>query len=367
MWDRLRALESFGFRLHYSTDVPFDIEADFDGRWVAPDREYWTGYWLRAGEVTRAELVAAGTDQYQKQDGSWTPSPRGLETSIFDQAQSVLEGRRLSFYQETGHSLRYEFTPELRFLDPGLTKDMKGELELDNRFGLPTRIRCREPGGAAEWLVTFGSFNRAGRIEVPFVPEVELVLKPDGWGGFGAMGGALGVVGRRLNTVGVVHDLKRGWCSAVLRLRRPLQRPLVELVLTRGRVEVWSALRADEGMRAGGDPALAVGGDAAYKVRLTDRMAGGRELDAAVELEEMPEPRLVVSKAGEALPGTQADTTGLYVLVVDGSALGATSWIRDGSLVFTDIGAGDYVRLVAAVVNSGAAPVAFRVAEERTW
>jgi hypothetical protein len=365
MWDRLAALQSFGFKLRYGTDVPFDIGADFEGRWVAPDREYWSGYWLRAGEVTRAVLVAAGTDQYQKQGGSWVPSPRGLETRVFDQAQSVLEGRTLTFRQQTGHSFHYEFTPELRFLDPGLTKDMKGGLELDSRYGLPTRIRCHEPDGAAEWLVTFGSFNRAGRIDVPFVPEVELVLKPDGWGGFGAMNRALGIVGSRLDRIGVVYGFRRQWCGAVLLLRRPLQRSLVEFALSRGRAEVWSGSRAGGEKGPDQDRALTVAGDMAFRVHLAERLAGGRELDAAVELEGLPQPRLVVSKAGGSFQELQTDTTGLYILVVDGKALGATSWNRDGSLVFADIGARDFVRLVAAVVSSGGTPVGFRVTEER--
>jgi hypothetical protein len=365
MWDRLAALESFGFRLRYSTDVPFDIGAEFEGSWVAPDREHWSGHWLRAGEVTRAELVGAGTDQYQKQGGSWVPSPRGLETRIFEQAQSVLEGRTLTFLQEAGRSLQYEFVPELRFLDPGLSKQMKGELELDRRYGLPTRIECYEPDGPAQWFVKFGSFNRAGRIDVPFVPEVEFVLKADGWGGFGATGRALGIVGHRLNAIGEVHRLKRGWCSATLFLRRPLQRSLVELALSRGGVEVWSARRADGDSGPDEGRALNVGGDAAFRVRLDRRLAGGKELDAGVELEELPEPRLVVRKAGATFPELLADSAGLYVLVADDRALGATSWTRDGSLVFADIGARDHVRLVAAVVNSGPAPVGFRVAEER--
>lgn len=365
MWERLGALESFGFRLRYRTDLPLDFGAEFEGRWAAPDREYWSGRWIRAGEVTRAELVGAGTDQYQKQGGSWIPSPRGLETSIFDQAQSVLEGRTLTFRRETGRSLQYEFTPELRFLDPGLSKQMKGELELDRRYGLPTRIRCHEPDGAAEWLAAFGSFNRAGRIDVPFVPEVELVLKADGWGGPGAMNRALGIVGSRLDRIGAVHELKRGWCGAVLRLRRPLQRSLVELALSKGQVELWSALRAGGDTEQGEGRALNVGGDAAFRVRLDQRLARGKELDAAVELEDLPEPRLVVSRVGGAFPELQADSAGLYVLVADGSALGATSWTRDGTLVFADIGARNHVRLVAAVVNTGAAAVGFRVAEER--
>lgn len=365
MWDRLGALESFRFRLLYSTDVPFDVGAEFEGRWVAPDREHWSGHWLRAGEVTRAVLVAAGTDQYQKQGGSWLAAPRGLETRVFDQAQSVLAGRALTFRQETGRSFQYEFTPELRFLDPGLSKQMKGELELDSRYGLPTRIRCHEPDGAAEWLVTFGSFNRAGRIDVPFVPEAELALKPDGWGGFGAMNRALGIVGSRLDRIGVVYGFRRRWCGAVLLLRRPLQRSLVEFALSRGRAEVWSGTRAGEKL-PDQDRALTVAGDMAFRVHLAERLAGGRALDAAVELAELPQPRLVVRKVGGAFQELRTDTTGLYVLVVDGKALGTTSRTRNGSLVFADIGARDFVRLVAAVVSSGGAPVGFRITEERS-
>jgi len=148
----------------------------------------------------------------------------------------------------------------------------------------------------------------------------------------------------------VEHRLRRTSRGLVLLLGQPKSRRQVELLFSRGSVEIWQGRWIATGESTGA--AVEVGGDAARRVVLERRLAANEQIAAEVRTTTPLAAALVTSAA---LP----DDRGPAILVVDGVAMSAARSDPDGRLVFQDIGNEDDVRVIAAMAGGGVIPSGF--------
>jgi len=351
-WARLTRLSSFEFTLSFHTDMPFPIEVRFSGTRELPDREVWSGYMRRRADVSRVELRAEGSDQYEKEGSNWRRTIRGIETRVLEQGEDAFRGRSLVFAGTEHGRYQFTFAPDLPILDPTQTRKLAGIMEVDPRSGLPVRLYCSDSAKTAEWELRLGRFNRTGTVLVPYQPAMTVDARPAGALSRAGFGAAVGVLNQRLGKLGWDSRLRRRGSVLTLLLGQPKSHRQVELLFSRGSVEVWQGRWAGSGEPQDSVKAIEVGGDAARRVVLVRLLGSNGQLGDTVNAETPLTTRLEVSVA---VP----DTLEPAVLVVDGRALSAARPDRDGRLFFSDIGGVDDVRVVAALAACSVMPAGF--------
>jgi hypothetical protein len=351
-WGRLTGLESFRFTLAFHTDVPFPIEVRFTGRRARPDREVWTGCMRRRAETSRVELRADGPDQYERERSGWRRTIRGIETRILEQGGGAFCGRPLEFVGTERGRYRFAFQPDLPILDPTLSKKLTGTMEVDPHTGLPVRLFCRDSAGTAEWELRLGRFNRAGSVSIPYEPAMTVDALPAGKLNRNGLGLATAVLNQRLARLGWNSRMRRTARGLELLLGQPKSRRQVELLFSRGRVEVWQGRWVGIGETAGA--AVEVGGDASRRFALGRLLAANKEIGA-----EARTTTPLTAVLATSLTLTAGD--GPAVLLVDGSAISAAAPGPDGELSFIDVGNEDDVRVIAALASGGVIQSDFEV------
>ena len=346
-WKRLAQLRSFGFTLSFHTDTPLPIEVRFSGIREQADREVWSGYMGRRAEMSSVELRAEGPEQYEREPSGWRRTMRGIETRVLEQGEGAFAGSPLKFMRAEHGLYLFAFRPDLPILDPTQTKRLTGVMEVDSRSGLPVRLYCSDSAKTAEWELRLGRFNRAGSVSIPYEPAMTVDARPAGRVSRDAFNRAVATIDQRLAKLGWEHRLRRTSHGLVLLLRQPKSRRQVELLFSRGNVEVWQGRWIGTGESA--DAAVEVGRDAARRVVLEHLLAANRQIAAEVRTTTPLAAALVTSVA---LP----DNRGPAILVVDGAAMSAASSGPDGKLVFQDIGNEDDVSVIAALANGGVIP-----------
>ena len=332
--------------------MPFPIEVKFTGARDQADREVWSGYMRRRAEVSRVELRAEGPDQYEKEHSGWRRTMRGIETRVLEQGEGAFRGRSLEFTgTEHGRHL-FAFKPDLPILDPTQTKNLTGVMEVDPRSGLPVRLYCSDSARTAEWELRLGRFNRAGSVDVPYEPAMTVDARPARPLSRAAFGRAVAVVTQRLAKLGWEHRLRRTSRGLVLLLGQPKSRRQVELLFSKGSVEIWQGRWLATGESAGA--AVEVGGDAARRVVLEHLLAANEQMGAEIRTTTPVAAALVTSVA-------LSDPRGLAILVVNRAAMSAAGSGPDGKLVFQDIGNEDDVSVIAALASGGVIPSDFGI------
>jgi hypothetical protein len=349
-WKRLAQLESFGFTLSFHTDMPLSIEVKFSGVREQADREVWSGYMGRRAEMSRVELRAEGPEQYEKEPSGWHRTLRGIETRVLEQGEGALGGKPLKFMRAEHGRYLFAFKPDLPILDPSQTKRLTGVMEVDSRSGLPVRLYCSDSAKTAEWVLRLGRFNRAGSVSIPYEPAMTVDARPTVRLNRTAFGRTAAILNQRLAKLGWDCRLRGTARGLTLLLRQPKSRRQVELLFSRGNVEVWQGRWI--GVGESSDAAIEVGGDAARRVVLQRLLAANEQIAAAVRTTTPQAAALVTSVA---LP----DNRGLAVLVVNRTAMSAASSGPDGKLVFQDIGNADDVSVIAALAGSRVIPTGF--------
>ena len=353
-WERLTKLESFRFTLTFHTDRPLPIEVRFAGAHERPDREVWSGYMRRRADMSRVELRAEGSDQYEKERSGWRRTIRGVETKILEQGEGPFRGQSLVFAGTERGRYLFTFRPEVPILDPTRTKKLSGVLEVDPRSGLPLRVYCADSARTAEWELTLGRFNRAGAVEVPYEPAMTVEARPARPLSRAESGRAVGILSQRLAKLGWDCRLRRTARGLSLLLGQPKSRHQVELLFSRGRVEVWQGRWLQAGETTDTAAAVEVGGDASRRVALERLLAGNERIAAEVRATT---PLAAALEASVTAP----DSTGPVVLVLDRRALATAEPGRDGRVAFQDIGNEDDVRVIAALAAGGVMPADFAV------
>jgi hypothetical protein len=351
-WERLAQLQSFGFGLSFHTDMPLPIEVRFSGAREQPDREAWSGSMRRRGEVSRVELRAEGTEQYERELSGWRRTMRGIETKVLEQGEGAFRSRPLQFIGTERGRHRFAFKPDLPILDPTQTKRLTGVMEVDVRSGLPVRLYCSDSAKTAEWELRLGRFNRAGSVGVPYEPAMTVDARPTKGLGRTAFGRTTAILNQRLVRLGWDYRLRGTARGLTLLLRQPKSRRQVDLLFSRGSVGVWQGrwIVTGESTHA----AVEVGGDASRRVVLEHVLAANEQIAAEVRTTTPLAAALLTSVA---LP----DTGGPAVLVVDRTAISAASPDPDGKLMFRDIGSEDDARVIAALANGGVLPTDFGI------
>lgn len=360
-WQRLERLESFAFRLRFCTDTPFALKAEFSGVWHAPDQEAWTGYWQRQGTRQRVELRAAGANQYERTGRGWRRAGRGVETRILEQARQVVLDKKMVLSDSTRGVYRFRFEPWLPVLDPARQKKLSGLLTVDRSSGLPLGVFCSDSHASVCWELRLGRFNRPGEVAIPFPVEQELVIAPAERLSRSGLDQAVRVLRGRLGELGWDFRLVRRCGRLVLLLDRAVPAGLIELLLSSGRVELWTAVAADSP-----GVGMMVGGDAARRVVLGRLMAANGQYDVGLVAEPLPEPRIsFVLK-----PGLKPENESLLVLVVDGKALDCVagapaSFPSNGAgkatVTFAGLGNKEMAKAVAALARNETAGPGFKI------
>jgi hypothetical protein len=349
-WERLTQLRSFGFALTFHTDMPLPIEVRFTGIREQADREAWSGYMGRRAEMSRVELRAEGPEQYEKEPSGWHRTLRGIETRVLEQGKGALGGNPLKFMRAEHGRYLFTFKPDLPILDPSQNKRLAGVMEVDSRSGLPVRLYCSDSARTAEWELRLGRFNRAGPVSIPYEPAMTVDARPTGRLNRTAFGRTTAVLNQRLAKLGWDCRLRGTARGLTLLLRQSKSRRQVELLFSRGSVEVWQGRYV--GVGESSDAAIEVGGDAARRVVLERRLGANKQIAAGVRTATPQAAALVFSVA---LP----DNRGLAVLVVNRTAMSAASSGPDGKLVFQDIGNADDVSVIAALADCDVIPTDF--------
>jgi len=356
-WRRLAQLESFGFRLAYHTDTPLSFGADFSGVWHSPDREYWSGVWRRGDKLERVEFRASGEAQYERRGGAWQRSNRGMETDILKQVEQVVAGKQMVLRDSAAGVYRYEFKPWLPVLDPSRQREFSGLLEVNRSSGLPLRVHARDNDASAEWEAGFGRFNRAGDVGIPFVAEMEVVLAPEKRMSRSELGRSVVVLRQRLDFAGWEHRLYRRCGKLVLALGRTPPVRHLNLLLSCGRVELWTVVRAE----ASDETAIMVGEDPSFRVLLKRPVAANGDFEIEVRSEPLPEA--VLQFESDRILPVSGDT--LLALVVDGLVVDCIGKAEFGRAVFAGSVDRESASVLAALGSNRVNSTGFRILESR--
>lgn len=351
-WERLSRLHSFDFALSFHTDTPFPIEVKFSGTHEQPDRESWSGSMRRRPETSRVEFRAEGPDQYDKEQSVWRRTMRGIETRVLEQGEAALGNKSFQFAGSEHGRYRFTFRPDLPILDPTQTRKLTGVMEVDPRSGLPLRLYCSDPTRMAEWDLRLGRFNRAGTVSIPYEPAMTVDARPVRRMSRTAFGRAIATINQRLEKLGWDCRMHRTSDGLTLQLGQPKSRRQVELLFSRGKVEVWQGRWSSKAEDT--TAAIEVGRDASRRVVL-DRLLGGNErISVDVRVSSPVDAELM-----SVVP--VSDTSEPAILLVNNVALAAGTLHQDGRVAFDDIGGEDDVRVISALAACDTIPADFSI------
>jgi hypothetical protein len=300
------------------------------------------------------ELRAEGPDQYEKEQPGWHRTLRGIETRVLEQGEGVFRGRPLEFVGTEHGRYRFAFKPDLPILDPTQAKELTGIMEVDPRSGLPVRLYCSDSARTAEWELRLGRFNRAGSVDVPYEPAMTVVVRPTKALNRTAFDRTKAILNQRLARLGWDSRLRGTARGLTLLLRQPKSRHQVELLFSRGSVEVWQGRWVGVGESAATGVVVEVGGDASRRAVLSRLLASNEQIAAEVRT-PTPLAAVLVTSVAVSVTGEFA------ILAVDHVALSAATPVPGGKLVFQDIGNEDDVRVIAALAAGGVIPVDFGI------
>ncbi len=331
------------------------MSARYAGLWVRPDRESWDGEWIRGGQRQRVSLRAAGGRQYELTGGEWLAGGRGIETRIIDQLRQVVRDPNPELVGQSAGAYRFSFEPSLRFLDPPGLKNFTGQAVVDSRLGVPLSVSCADASGTAACKFVFFRFDRPGRVRLPFVAADTVELQPARPIPVLLRGDVLRTIRDRLEAMG--WESRTAWRGRVLLVQLDENRPrhVVELVGSRGRVEVWLCRDAAGGDASAQGAAVPVGGDASRRVVL-ERLAGanrGLDIELRTPLPVAANLRVRPRGRDNLEPGR------LAALVVDGAAFSLATVDDAGVAEFADVGGLETARALAALASTRPLPSGF--------
>ena len=279
---------------------------------------------------------------------------RGIETKVLEQGEGAFRGRQLKFIGTERGRYRFAFRPDLPILDPTQTKKLTGVMEVDPHSGLPVRLYCSDSGKTAEWELRLGRFNRAGSVGVPYQPAMTVDARPTKALNRAGFDRTVAILNQRLAELGWDHRLRRTSRGLTLLLGQPKSRRQIELLFSRGSVEIWEGRWTGSGETLDSGAAVEVGGDASRRVVLERLLASNERIAAEVRTTTPSAAALVTSVV-------MSDTGKPAILVADHVALAAARPAPEGKLVFDDIGNEDDVRVIAALANGGVIPAGFEI------
>lgn len=341
---RLDSASSFRFSLSYRVSAGLGIAASFQGWRRRPDTEVWAGTWNNQGVSSRVAMVASGSKQYTKgDDGQWLLTQRGVETRILDQVQAVLLDTMASLLRPGV----YGFAARMPLFDAAAAGRYQGEIRI-GRNGMPVAITVREMDGRSGWECRFSRFGWPVRIRLPFVPAQTIRIQPETRHCCCVVQQARRRLIARFRSIGV--DIRLAAGGRVL-VDQALPVSLLGLLVGRGRVELWSAVRTED------TTAQPVASDVARRVRLRHRLLANRLLLAQPDTSLPLFPTLTCA----ILPDS---VSSMVALVVDGQVLDAREvGPYQDKVQFTELGSSALVVAIAAMAQAAPLPFGFGIVE----
>uniref|UniRef100_A0A7V3V032 Uncharacterized protein n=1 Tax=candidate division WOR-3 bacterium TaxID=2052148 RepID=A0A7V3V032_UNCW3 len=359
IYKELTRLKTFRFTLWYRTDMPVHLTARYTGQWEGPDKELWDGFLNRDGVKQQVRLRAKNDVQFILTDSGWQVQPRGLETQIFSQLEQMFIDVQLNYTGQVHNNYCFEFKPRMTLIDPLRLKDITGELEVDRTSGLPVRIYLTNAQKSAEWELRLSHFNRAGKVQIPFVAATKLYLFSPHCLHCKVRKKFTRMFINRLDRIRIDYRLKwRGNCLQV-QLERVLSRAALELLSTRGKVELWRGRWLGLKETAMGK-VLGVGIDPASRVELLEKIGENSSLISEIDSLTSQKQKLIVEAGG----GNQ-NLDSKYILLIDDRVIGITDDVRvfagkdEGHktvLIFSDIAPEEVLPIISALINSQPLP-----------
>jgi hypothetical protein len=179
----LRKLHSFEYTLAMRNSGFPEVHGEFSGRVFLPDTEERAGYWGRTGDdssqfaartpqfTVPVRLLARGETEYSLEDSAWTARTRSSENDFLVQLERVLSLDSCRPPQKKGSYFFVSFTPNLPFLDPAQTHRLIGTIRIRRDRMLIEQVTARSLDSALYWQADLSDFDRARRIEFPFVRQ----------------------------------------------------------------------------------------------------------------------------------------------------------------------------------------------------
>ncbi len=174
----LQNANSFRYQYQFRSDRPHRISAYFQGAIILPTQEERNGEYVVNDKKRIVKIKARGNYQYQYQAKSrqWQLKPRDEEGDLFMTLNRVIANAKYYLIEENEAALKYTFHPNVAFLDPTFSTQIKGYIVVDKKLGLPQKIFAHDSLQVIYWQIDFFDFNRVGGIKFPFLPNTELQL-----------------------------------------------------------------------------------------------------------------------------------------------------------------------------------------------
>ena len=239
-FNQLKNQKSFRFNLHFKTDIPAQVEAEFDGSVILPNQEKRTGTWQRMGEKVTTQIKGVGDFQYELKDGKWEIHPRGEESNILIEIERILTFSEFELKSKDSHQMVFGFKPNLVFLDPTRTKRMTGTMFIHGSSLLPNKIQVSDSAQTALWEIRFDDYNRINKISQPFTPKVRIQLTSES------------KIDNRTKAILIERFQQLGYQSRTktfssklgpvleLQLERDISEPILNLLISQGQVKIYS-------------------------------------------------------------------------------------------------------------------------------
>lgn len=171
----LKRQRSFAFDYRLEQKEPVSVKHQASGIYILPDQVEIQGSWIYGdGSTLPFKLVGYGDKEYEKTDTGWTVHSRGEETDLLVQVERAKALGKFKLTKERPN-WEFEFSPNVPFLDPTLSKKITGLLVIDRNY-LPKSIAAWTEAKTAFWQVEFRDFNKPQRINLPFVKQMRVTL-----------------------------------------------------------------------------------------------------------------------------------------------------------------------------------------------
>ena len=239
-FNQLKNQKSFRFNLHFKTDIPALVEAEFEGSVVLPNQEERTGTWQQMGEKVTTQIKGVGDFQHELKEGKWEIHPRGEESNILIEIERILTFSQFEFISKDSRQMVFTFKPNLVFLDPTRTKPMNGVLFIQSSSLLPERIRVSDSAKTTFWGIQFNDYNRIKKFAQPFIPVVRIQLTSESK----IDSKAKSVLIERFQRLGYQSKTKaisaKPGTILEIQLERDISEPILNLLISQGEVKIYS-------------------------------------------------------------------------------------------------------------------------------
>ena len=206
---KLENQSSFKFRLKFERKGGLvDVEGSFEGSYLFPHMSSINGYWSFAGNKEELTVIMSGDQQFRfdSEARTWVEEAASKEINPLLQLERTVALGNFEYIGKDRiggrQARRFSFEPNLAFLDPRMEKDLEGWVWVNDKTGLPVKVRIDSKDKKIFWNMSLFDFNSPLSIEVPVrhVYEATFVAREGKNAGMTLTGSLLGA---RLSWIGL--------------------------------------------------------------------------------------------------------------------------------------------------------------------